>query len=310
MRAVRVGAGVAGLTALMLAGCALPDGVDGDLVGGWAAMPEPVLFVPETGVCHDSFFSATITLSVYKPVSCDERHILETVYVGEFEGEAADRRTRPSPGSPEMRAAYQECDEQAVEYLGGDFRDARLWLGVVRPSRYAWDGGARWFRCDVGVWRELENQSAHVRQAASLQGVLSERSDLHLGCFHPESAVDEDGNELEWIETMNPVDCDEPHTAEFVGVWTAPDTATRPDFDQDDDSLRAHRACLDLAADYIGVSNDVDSEFRFQMGTIVYTMSHSDWDAGDRGVRCFLWLEPAWSQALKGAGRSWLDIAT
>jgi hypothetical protein len=308
--AKRLGVGVAGLAALLLAGCGLPDGLDGDLVGGWATMPEPVVFVPEAEVCHDSFFSGTITLSVYKPTACEERHLLETVYVGEFEGEAAERHTRPSPGSPEIRAAYRECDAKATEYLGGDFRTGRLWLGVVRPSRYAWDGGARWFRCDLAVWRDWENRSAHIRHSGTLQGALSERSDLSLTCFDPKSAIDDDGNELDWIENMNPVDCDEPHTAEFVGVWTAPDTTDRPDFDQDDDHLRAHRACLDLAADYIGVPNHAASDFRFQIGTIVSAMSDQDWAAGDRGVRCFLWRESAWRESLEGAGSSWLDKAT
>lgn len=308
VRAVRLGAGMVGLAALLLTSCGLPEGVDGDLVGKWDEMSQPVGFMPEAGVCHDSFFTATVTLAVYQPVPCDRRHILETVHVGEFDGDAAERHTRPGPGSPEMRAAYLECDDAAADYLGGDFRHGRLWLGVVRPSRHAWDGGARWFRCDIGMWLDYENQSALHRHGSTLQGALAERSGVSLGCFDPESAVDEDGTDLDHLEAMNPVDCGEPHTAEFVGVWTAPDTVDPPDFDQEDDRLRVHRACLDLAADYIGVSND--SDFRFQMGTIVSTMSDQEWAAGNRGVRCFLWREPAWSQSLEGAGRSWLDIVT
>jgi hypothetical protein len=55
-----------------LAGCAgAPEGVDGDLVGGWAPMPEPELMVPEIGVCHTGDFRETVMLGLYyDPVDC------------------------------------------------------------------------------------------------------------------------------------------------------------------------------------------------------------------------------------------------
>lgn len=40
-RASRTVTALFGVTTLALAGCGPPEGVDGDLVGGWAALPEP-----------------------------------------------------------------------------------------------------------------------------------------------------------------------------------------------------------------------------------------------------------------------------
>lgn len=307
MRAGRAGAGGACLLVLLLAGCALPDGVDADLVGGWAGMPEPVGFVPEAEVCHDDQFRDNVTLSGYEPVPCDQRHVLDTVHVGRFDGEAADRSTPPPPGSPEMRTAYQECDSAATDYLGADHRHGRLWLGVALPTRYAWDGGARWFRCDLGVWRDHESRPELVRHDVELRGALAERSEVSLGCYAPIVASDEDdGSEDEFIEEMKPVRCSDPHSAEFVGVWTAPDTSF-PDLDNEDDWLRVHRECRSLVADYVGVPDDGDLEYR--TGTIVTGLAEWEWEAGDRGFRCYLWLsDREFNESLKDAGTSGLPL--
>jgi hypothetical protein len=293
---------VVGLAAiLLLGGCALPDGVDGDLTGGWSAMPEPVVFEPEAGACHDRYFHDIVTMSTYRPVPCEDGFRLQTVHVGTFTGDVADRLTPPGGGSPEMREAFGECDAAAAEFLGEDFRHGRLWLGVARPSRHAWEGGARWFRCDVGVWRVHERDYALIRHEGSLRDALADESDLRLGCYQPTISED-DGS----VETMKPVDCDEPHTTEFVGVWTAPDTSY-PDFDVTDDDNRLHRGCRRAVAEYVGVPDDGD--LRFRTGTIAWLVSEEDWDAGNRGIGCYLWLpEREISRSLAGAGESGLPI--
>jgi hypothetical protein len=290
----------AGLTVLLLAACGLPEGVDGDLTGGWADPPEPVGFVPEGGTCHDSEFRPLGRMSAYRPVPCDDSYLRQTVHVGTFTGEVAERVTAPPAGSPELREAYRECDAAAADFLGADFRHGRMWLGVVRPTDPAWRGGARWFRCDVTVWQRHESRGLTERLTGSLRRALAERSELSLGCFAPEE--DEAG---EWIEAMNPVGCDEPHTAEFVGVWTVPE-GVGFDLELEDDHLRAHRGCLELAADHVVVPED--DEFRFFMSTIVSAMDRDDWEAGDRGVRCYLYVwDREVSRSLRGAGPGWRE---
>jgi hypothetical protein len=291
---------VAAATAIVLVtGCALPAGVDGDLTGGWAGMPEPVVFAPDPGTCHYREYRDTVPRATYVPVDCDDGYRFETVHVGEFVGEAADRVTPPPPGSPELQEAYRECDAVAAEYLGADFRHGRLWLGVARPSELAWNGGARWFRCDVGVWR-AHGEFNLIRHYGSLRGALAGDSEIALGCYDP------DIQPGRGILEMNPVDCDEPHTAEFVGVWTASDTSYM-NIAVDEDSARIHRGCRSVVAAYVGVPDDGD--LRFRTGTIAWPVDPVDWAAGDRGFRCYLWLDddPV-SRSLAGASTSGLPI--
>lgn len=298
----RVGPAVAGLAAVLLTGCALPDGVDGDLTGAWGAVTEPVVFEPDPDTCHDQHFTSSGTLSDYDPVPCEQRHRLETIHIGTFDDEAAVRIDPPPDGSPELVDAYQECDAEAAEFLGADFRHGRLWLGVVRPTRDAWEGGARWFRCDLGVWADHDGGGDLSLRQGSLRDALTEDSNVALGCYDPEISDDDDG-----IEKMNPVSCDQPHTAEFVGVWTSSDTSYL-DFDVEDDRNRIHRGCRSAVADYVDVPDDGD--MRFRTGTIATGIAESDWEAGDRGFRCYLWLSREVSESLAGAGTSGLPIQT
>jgi hypothetical protein len=113
----RTNPAIAAAVAMLLAGCGLPDGVDGDLTGGWGVMPEPVVFAPEPETCHFQHapvFRETVTLGAYRPVDCDDGFRVETVHVGSFSGDAAERVTPPPEGSPEMQEAYRECDEAAA----------------------------------------------------------------------------------------------------------------------------------------------------------------------------------------------------
>src|SRR5262245_48973607 len=64
-----------------------------------------------------------------KPVSCDDNHVAQTVYVS---------RTAPS----DMAAALEPCREAQARFLGQDFNtrlDVHLWV----PQDLTW------YRCDV-----------------------------------------------------------------------------------------------------------------------------------------------------------------
>lgn len=292
-------AAATGTVALLLGGCSLPDGVDGDLTDGWQAMSEPQVFVPEAGTCHREEYSTESTLSSYAPVDCAEEHVTEIVYVGQFEGAAADRVTPPEQRSAEWREAFAACEEGAAEYLGADYHLARLWLGVVVPSSEAWEGGARWFRCDV-VQFEDEITFDFVR-TGSLAGALAEEdSELRLTCF--EVTVTED----DLIDQMDPVGCDDPHQAEFVGVWRAP-AGGYLDGANDASAERVHSGCRRRVAEYVDVP--IDGDLVFRTGTIADWMDEEDWDNGDRGFRCYLWLNgDEITESLRGAGPEGLPV--
>lgn len=291
-----------GLAATALAGCSdddRPAGIDGDLTGAWGGFGDPVPFLPAVQACHSQAFTASVALADYRPVTCDQQHLAETVHVGTFAGAAAELEAPPAPDSAEQRAAYQECDQRATEYLGGDFRQGRLWLGVAAPTEPGWQGGARWFRCEL-----VEVESVYgdqVPREGSLAGTLSGDSGLKLGCYAVAVA---DGA----VEQMSPVGCDEVHQAEFVGVWRAPSDAY-PDPADGDAETQVYEGCREQVAAYVSVPADGDLVYR--TGTIADWMSRQDWDAGDRAFRCYLWLpEQELTESMREAGTDALPVQT
>jgi hypothetical protein len=292
----------AGMAALLLAGCGgddLPEGVDGEVGDDWGAFSEAVQFVPEPQVCHEAGYQPTTPAAEYQPVACDQPHVVETVHVGTFTGEAAELDAPPAPDSGEHRAAYAECEDQADEYLGAGFRQGRLWLGVALPAAAGWEGGARWFRCEL-----MEVESVYgdaVERDSSLAGALEEGSGLQLGCY--QVTVD-DGV----VSQLTPASCDETHQAEFVGVWRA-DGGGYPDPSDGEAEERVYDGCRERVAGYVDVPADEDLIYR--TGTIADWMSEQDWAAGDRAFRCYLWLPDAeLTSSLAGAGVDALPVQT
>ncbi|PZM97477.1 MAG: hypothetical protein DIU79_02525 [Actinobacteria bacterium] len=300
MRRVVTAVALGGAAALMLAGCGKPAGVDGNLVDDWAAFPTPSSFTPPPATCYAADFADTAYLSAYDPVDCSEEHRVETVHVGTFEGRAAARDKPPRPGSAEFRSAYAECDAKTEEYVGGAWRTARLWMGVALPSEQAWAGGARWFRCDVTEVTNVEDSGDTATRSSSLRDALKGSSPLRLGCYSVKLGRDNT------IDTMTATACDKPHNAEFAGVWTAPDI---PYPRQTSDWDRFHQACRSVIARYVGLPDDGNLIYR--TGVISLPGASSDWEAGNRGVRCYLWLSNRTvNTSLKGAGPNSMPIQT
>lgn len=302
-RRLRMAALAAGgvATGLLVAGCATPEGIDGDLTDGWAAMAAPVGFVPDVGTCHLNEYQDSSTLAEYAPVSCDEPHVTEVVHVGEFTEGSAERATPPETGSDEWRGAFRGCEEGAEAYLGADFRYARLWLGVVVPSTQAWEGGSRWYRCDVV---EFEDRIEFDRtRSGGLAGALADDSaGLRLGCFDVVLTDDDES-----IRRMDPVGCDEEHHAEFVGVWEAPADGGYLDGDSQDSTDEVHAGCREVVAEYVDLP--VDDDLAFRTGTIADWMDETDWDNGDHGYRCYLWLNgEELDGSLKDAGTDGMPV--
>jgi hypothetical protein len=292
---------VSGLVAV-LAGCTgdrPPTELDGDLTDEWGGFADPVGFVPSAQVCHPDPFTTTAPLAGYRPVDCAEPHVVETVHVGRFGESASERDTPPAPDSAAHRRAYRECEDRAEDYLGAGFRQGRLWLGVAVPPEPGWEGGARWFRCDV-----MEVESVYgepVQREGSLAGKLADDPALRLGCYTVEVA---DGA----VERMSPVGCDQPHQAEFVGAWPAPG-GDYPDPADDDAEAEVYAGCRERVAEFVSLPADGDLVYR--TGTIADWMSRQDWEAGDRAFRCYLWLpDEELTESLRDAGAEALPVQT
>jgi len=292
----------AALTLLILAsvgGCGNPGGVDGDLTDGWAAIGVPTGFTPNAQTCHLANFATSGSRSTYEEVDCKLRHRTETVHVGRYRSPAAEASDPPAQDSAGARAAYRICDAKTTAYVGGPWRTARLWIGVTQPTRAAWTGGARWYRCEVLVSSSVEDDGGLVQRVGSLRDALAEPvSPLLLTCYRV--LLDEDGK----IGTMPAAPCSAEHNAEFVGVWDAGNLGY-PDTSEEWDKF--HDGCRGLIAEYVGVPDDADLQFR--AGVISLPGGDDVWALGDRGVRCYLWLDArTLTASLKGKGAKAMPV--
>jgi hypothetical protein len=275
---------------LTLAACGKPAGVDGNLSNNWPAMAEAKVAVPEVGVCYDKEYDLTWS-GPFDTVDCAKTHHTETTYVGMFTGSDASRTTPPLTGSVGRRTAFQACMKNTNDYLGGDFHAALVTLGLVLPNTNAWKGGARWFRCDVVHYQDPDNNT-EVTTGSVKDGMRGD-APLAFPCIN----VVEDGTTFIGDNTP-PVPCTGSHSAEFVGVYTAPDAGWNDDKTKRD--RLAADGCWQKLYDYVGSSNHSQL-----IGLIYMTFTRDDWDLGDRGVRCWAYAEGSthkFGESVKGIG--------
>lgn len=253
------------------AGCggSLPYGIDGNIGDDWRPPPPAQSFKPGADGCFDKM-EPTVPLREYAPFDCAERHVAEAYFVGELTGGAAGRDTKAA-----LRAAGDECSKRADTFTGGEWRTAALRLQPVLPGPAGWAAGARWFRCDLAQVEPGTDKV--VSRGGSLRGALTGAAPLRLRCFDPTVRGSD-------VRAMAPVDCDKPHHAEFTGLWEAPDV----DLDELDGDARMAAGCRSSIADYTGVPDDNDLQYR--AGWLAFAPSRAEWNAGIRAVQCFLWL--------------------
>ncbi|MEV8505949.1 septum formation family protein [Actinoplanes sp. NPDC051475] len=284
---------VAALVAAMLAaGCTGPPSgdADGDLTDDWSPSPTPAAFRPAAHACHARLVQAA-SVADEEPVGCDQVHVSEAFHLGT----APDADVPPAAGTAGDRAAYRECAQAAVDFVGGSWRTARLAVHVVWPTRQGWSGGARWFRCDL-TQTDLDGYGQSGR-TGSLEGELTRPSPLRLGCFTPTV----DG---ETVTEMRPVGCGQKHRAEFAGLWQAPDVSYA---DLEAGVARSAAGCRSVIAHFAALPDDSDMQYR--SGWISYNPTRSEWVAGERRVRCFVYFaERTMTRSLKNAGPSVLTV--
>ncbi|MCN0180435.1 septum formation family protein [Salinispora arenicola] len=292
----RVGIGaVAVAVVALLAGCAGPS--DGDLTDDWGMLPAAGPFVPEAEVCQVADAAAQVALAVYQPVECSVPHRVETVHVGVF---VTERSGPPAVGSTEFRGAFVDCDKRTTRYVGDDWRAGRLRLWVAVPSLSGWAAGSRWYRCDLTEVTTVEAEAEVVVRTGSLRDALVGESPLRLGC--QQSRQDRGGG----VSTLLPVDCGTRHDAEFVGVWQSPDL---PYPSRDADWAPFYAGCRSEVAHFVEVPDDVF--LRLRTDVVVRPPAADRWEAGDRGVRCYLWLSGRQvTGSLTGAGPARLPVRT
>jgi len=275
-----------------LAGCSKPAGIDGKLANTWPVLPSPVSFQPAANVCHATPLAETGPRSAYRPVDCARPHLTETFYVGTFPATTPGTEP-PTRTSAAHKAAFATCDTQARAFLGQDFRYGRLWLAVVVPSSPNWSGGARWFRCELGQVADVEDFGDIISRTGTLAGALkTPTSPLLLTCYQTTATP------VGAIKAMDPIACAKPHNSEFVGAYIAA-PQKYPTLPADWDRL--HTSCRTKVATFVGVPNDANLKYR--TGTVAVPNPQEDWNGGNLGVRCYLYVNTAkFTRSLRGAG--------
>ncbi|WP_196279014.1 septum formation family protein [Catellatospora vulcania] len=258
------------LTNLALAGCGtgLPAEVDSKLTDDWVKVADVKGWVPEAGVCLGVAPKDTGRYTDFV-VDCAKTHYAEVAHVGEFKGLTA------APAPKDTAAAYAECDRESATYLGRSWGQARLELTLAVPTPTAWDGGARWFRCDVTEVSSVFDEMNWVQRAGSLKGNVP--AELLVGCTHTQEKGDV-------IVKMPEVPCTKAHNSEYVGFFRASQTTAFPKSDRQWNVL--HDKCQGLAAKFLGVSTSSAD----RIGVVSSPANSESWAAGDRVVRCSIYF--------------------
>ena len=250
------------IAAAMLSGCGPVDqgtNVDPDQLDAVEA--------PELGACRmlvpdDVAKSSNAT----RTVPCSERHTAETYAVGPL----PDRFQDASYDSKELGLfAYNACASAFQKFLRADeslvMRTVLSWAWF-RPSKDAWDDGARWYRCDVVGGGEESTEFVALPESA--KGLLLGRpKDRWMVCATGPSVA---GN--------GKVPCNQRHT------WRAV-TTIKVGLDTEDypgDRLvevKTKEFCSDSVGAWMNYPVDYD---------FAYTWFHeAEWEAGNRRSVCW-----------------------
>jgi hypothetical protein len=291
-----------GIAAALLLGAVLvtasacttpPPGTDGDLTNQWGAMVAPTGWEPKAGTCHNEIDDVSVR-TTYTVLACTTSHRAETVHIGTFTGAAAGLTAPPKVGSPELAATWAECDAKAIEFLGGDWRGGHLGLRVSVPGGGNWEGGARWFICGLALSKFRAVPTEETGLQRSIKGEFAGDSKLKFSCYDVPEDLNTDG-------VLKP--CAGPHNTQFAGTFVY--TGTYAEMDADEESL--HRKCRSVIAGYVGVPDNNDMSYR--TGTYNIMPSEASFNAGDRSIRCFIWMNKKnLNKSVKGGGNSALPI--
>jgi hypothetical protein len=277
-RRLSAAAVVASFVMVALSACTA-SGVDGRLFDDWAPLGEAKISTPVAGSCYASGTSNAFRIepgSLESVSSCAADHAVELAHVGQITGADANAAAAPAPNGATAKSAYADCAEAVRGFLGDTWQSARVLLVVQFPSDAQWDGGARYYRCDLV---EIADEAGKVvGRKESLRDGLRGTKPAALSC------ANDFGDNEDSVDGVDFVACGAKHTAEFSGVFTvtpagrafpAGDTLSKIILD----------GCEGLAAKYLGLPNTNIPQGLgwFSMGT-----SEDDWVHGNQSVRCYV----------------------
>ncbi|WP_186315948.1 septum formation family protein [Catellatospora sichuanensis] len=235
------------------------------------------LTTPAAGTCleHDWFYPSYQGNTGV--ISCDDDHYIEI---------AAVHAGRAIPDDPAaIAAAFAQCRQEADGYLGEAWWRQRLAVRVSTPGEEERAAGARWYRCDLLEQAQLPT----YRQEALVVGRDAPLS-TPAGPDHRRLQCVQVGGDVRSliVSTAHEIECAQPHNAELAAFVVAPAVMQFPSYtDLAGREIRRQlgEQCRAAAGDFV---SDRRLAYHFW---VVPTSGATGWSEGDRGVRCFVWLD-------------------
>jgi hypothetical protein len=223
--------------------------------------------VPEVGACRvlapEDLPEPVNTGDV---VDCSEPHTAETFAVGELPASLRDA----SYGDRRLgEFAYDTCTRAFLKFTGANeslaLRSLLSWAWF-RPTRDAWEEGARWYRCDVVAGEESSEELLELPETA--QGLLlGTGDDRVMQCVRGEA-----------VPGSPRVPCSEPHD------WRAVTTIV---LGKEDDPYPGDRLVEVRSRDFCDDSVSAWLDYPLQY-VFAYTWFHeAEWKAGNRRSICW-----------------------
>ena len=222
---------------------------------------------PTTGACRMLTHSDVAAASNdTRTVPCSAPHDAETYVVGQLPKSFA----KAAYDDPKLDTwAYAACERAFPAHLGADestaMRSLLTWIWF-RPSKGAWDAGARWYRCDV--LGGSAGQKEYVDLPTTTKNLLGGQGDDHwMACAKGKS-----------VDTGTKVPCTMAHD------WRAATTIKVGDADSKypgDSTVKAKTKsyCAGSIDAWLGYPADYDYGYTW--------FGEQEWQAGNRRSVCW-----------------------
>lgn len=200
-----------------------------------------------------------------RTIACEDPHTAETFAAGVLPASYADA----DYDDDRLAAfAYTTCSKEFIDFLGADeslaMRTVLSWT-MFRPSRTAWDEGARWYRCDVVGGGSTSKTLLALPERT--KGLMRKPDDDWMACVKGRS-----------VDGAPRVPCSQRHT--YRAVTTIKLGGLGDEYPGDDVvAERTRNFCGDSVGAWLGYPP------RYSFGYTWFGLA--DWDAGNRRSVCW-----------------------
>src|SRR5262245_36640612 len=226
------------------------------------------------------------------PVPCGAPHTAEIVSVGQVDAKLVRTAQHAKGRDAQLNAfvmatsARATCVDKAGSYVGGAWRGAQLTVypDFVAPARNGF------FACVIAQVADPGGTRV-VTRSASLAGALT-------GASADALAIDCVADDVGAAATLRFVACGQPHTSEFVGLYTV--TPANAPYNGSAIQTAVSGGCLQLVDSFLGLTGgETRADLR---ASEVGPDSPNLWAGSDQTFACYASASAPWVGSLKGLG--------